>query len=275
MIRILIFFAVASLSQVDGDFTNNFTTVVGWDAIDIKQAPYQASIIYQNAYVCAGTIISKSYIVTAAQCVDQPGTYKVRVGSNWPDRQGIVMNVAKVTTHPKYNRDLQDYDVALLQLQTPIRQFVATIKSIALPAANQKPVPGTSVQVIDWSMVSTTMSLMKAQNYLMSQSLCEYFYGPSRLTSRLLCIDNTRDRANCKGTSHFPPFTQFLKAFFYKGIQGGEAGAPVIYSEEEFKLFGIISWDPGCKCGQPAIYGVTNYVFNPEIRQWILDSAGV
>jgi secreted trypsin-like serine protease len=217
MIRILIVFAVASLSQVDGQAPGDFTKVVGWDAIDIRQAPYQASIIYQNAYVCAGTIISKSYILTAAQCVNQPGTYKVRVGSNWPDRQGTLMNVAKVTTHPKYYSDLQHYDVALLQLQTPIRNFVATIKSIALPAANQKLVPGTSVQVIDWmSLISTTTKLMKAETYYVSETICEMLYGPSRWTSQKFCIDNTPEEVECRGTTHFPPFTNFFNGFLYK-----------------------------------------------------------
>lgn len=43
--------------------------IVGGTTIPIGSAPYQVSLQYQGAHTCGGSIISPTFVLTAAQCV--------------------------------------------------------------------------------------------------------------------------------------------------------------------------------------------------------------
>ncbi len=123
MIRILIVFAIASLAQADIGY------VVGGKDANISEVPYQISLMQHNSFTCGGSIISKSYILTAAHCVTKVGTYKVRVGSSYSYKEGTVLKVAKVTIHPEYEEPPYNNDFALLRLKTPIKKLMTRSKA--------------------------------------------------------------------------------------------------------------------------------------------------
>jgi trypsin len=203
MIRILIVFAVASLgaSQNPGDFIN----IIGWDAIDITQAPYQASVIYQNSLVCGGSIISKKYILTAAKCVQDERLYRVRFGSNWSNRQGTVVNVAEVIIHPDF--DGTNNDIAILRLQIPIRNFNAKINSIALPEADEQLVENSIATVTGFlnqggNGGNQFSSLVKSSLSVIADAECSEVYGT--ITDAMICATHgTQGMGDCEGISHF------------------------------------------------------------------------
>lgn len=44
--------------------------IVGGEATQIEQYPYQASLQYFLSHICGAVIISENYVVTAAHCTD-------------------------------------------------------------------------------------------------------------------------------------------------------------------------------------------------------------
>jgi secreted trypsin-like serine protease len=42
--------------------------IVGGVAIDIRQAPYQVVLMRNGAHICGGSIIARSFVLSAAHC---------------------------------------------------------------------------------------------------------------------------------------------------------------------------------------------------------------
>jgi secreted trypsin-like serine protease len=200
MIRILIIFAVASLSQAEIPCGY----VVGGKDANISEVPYQVSLMHENSFICGGSIISKSYILTAAHCVSEDGTYKVRVGSSYSDKEGIVLKVAKVTIHPEFQYHLKNNDFALLRLKTPIKEFDAKILKVALASSDQKLENGSSAVASGFGTLfwggPRADKLQKAEISLTDLEVCraEYHERPM-ITEQMLCAGN--GKGVCHGKS--------------------------------------------------------------------------
>ena len=44
--------------------------VIGGQDADVGEYPFMAELFYFNLKMCAGTLISEDYVLTAAQCLD-------------------------------------------------------------------------------------------------------------------------------------------------------------------------------------------------------------
>jgi trypsin len=145
-----------------------------------------------NVFICGGSIISKSYIITAAHCVSEDETYKVRVGSSYSYKEGTVLKVAKITIHPEYESPPYNNDFALLRLKTPIKKFDTKIKSIALASPDQELENGSSTIVSGFGTTiqggSRAKKLQKANIPLIDFEVCRAEYnGHVKITEQMLC----------------------------------------------------------------------------------------
>ncbi|XP_026481277.1 trypsin-4-like [Ctenocephalides felis] len=132
--------------------------IVGGTAVDIRGFPWQVSIQTENRHFCGGSIIDKSWILTAAHCVHRyedvelDDFLKIRYGTNnW--QFGSVNIVEKVFVHPDYNRTTLDCDAALLKLKTPIT-FSNSVHKITLAKEGQDPAPYSPAIVTGWGVTS-------------------------------------------------------------------------------------------------------------------------
>lgn len=72
--KILIVVGILSLSigtiksEEEVEEISNGTKIVGGDLIDISEVPYQASLSYDKTFICGASIISASFLLTAAHC---------------------------------------------------------------------------------------------------------------------------------------------------------------------------------------------------------------
>lgn len=127
--------------------------IVGGVEVDIKQFPWQVSLLTQSGnHFCGGSIIGRYKILTAAHCVtgDQPGDLLVRIGSTNRKSGGYFRAVSKIIIHEDYNEPtLKNNDVAILIVKYPII-FGRKVRPVTLPPAGYDLENNVTVVVSGW-----------------------------------------------------------------------------------------------------------------------------
>ncbi|CAF0787106.1 unnamed protein product [Rotaria sp. Silwood1] len=147
----------ATVSRIVGGETANSATW-GW----------AVSISIANTYLCGGSIISSSWIITAAHCAEgfTASQFKVYAGSNIRYSGTQNRTVSKVILHSEYNSATFVNDIALLKLASPLNMSDPYVRSICLPSISQAtlsagewPPVGTNVVAVGWGRLSEGGSL--------------------------------------------------------------------------------------------------------------------
>jgi len=117
---------------------------------------------------CGGTIVSNSYILTAAHCLRQipiENITDITIAAGMTNRSDplqIIRNVDRIYMHPNYTSVPRDYrhDIALVHIDKPFvfesnTSFTRTcIHRIDPPiSTNEYPKPGTRLAVIGWGVL--------------------------------------------------------------------------------------------------------------------------
>ncbi|KAJ3659685.1 hypothetical protein Zmor_011360 [Zophobas morio] len=168
--------------------------IVGGHDITIEEAPYQISLQDNDAHSCGGSIISPSYIITAAHCTQ--GTTEdqlsVRAGTSIREDGGQVIEVKKIYNHPKYNTEngVPDYDIAILELSTNL-ELGFQVAVISLPSQNQEWPAGTDAFITGWGLLhegdnTLPVNLQGATVQLTDENVCAESYS-GLITERMFC----------------------------------------------------------------------------------------
>lgn len=85
---------------------------------DVSIYPYQLSLQYFGLHSCGASLISPTWVLTAAHCIK--GTYtpllSVRAGATSKEDGGIIVTVKNKYVHPNFKTSTIDYDIGLLEL---------------------------------------------------------------------------------------------------------------------------------------------------------------
>ncbi|KAL7648189.1 UNVERIFIED_CONTAM: hypothetical protein RMT77_000092 [Armadillidium vulgare] len=225
--------------------------------------PWQSIIFYQNyTFVCAATLVSNKFVITAAHCVDgiKPQDIKIRFGewivSNVEEVLPYVdRNVYKIHIHPEFNPKNVHKDLAVIELEAPV-EFQYHINSVCIPNQGYMVEPYTQCFTSGWGKDSFEGSFQstlkkidlpfieheKCQNLLRRTRLGKYF----RLDRSFNCAGGEENKDACYG----------------------DGGGPLVCKDKassQYQLIGITSW--GIGCGQKDIPGV--YANVPEYSNWI------
>ncbi|KAJ7427399.1 Transmembrane protease serine 2 [Willisornis vidua] len=105
---------------------NIMNRIVGGSGAVLGQWPWQVSLHVEGTHVCGGSIITRQWIVTAAHCVEgrfsDPHSWRVYAGILNQDEMFFKSGyrVHQIISHPDYDTDSKDNDVALMKLESPL-----------------------------------------------------------------------------------------------------------------------------------------------------------
>jgi secreted trypsin-like serine protease len=116
---------------------------------------WAVSLSIQRMYICGGSIVSRSWIITAAHCVDDVNASQVIVyaGSNirWSgsqSRKGL-----RIVVHTNYDASTFANDIALIELSFPLDMTDSGIHIICLPS-----VSSTTLVNGEWPVANTSVN---------------------------------------------------------------------------------------------------------------------
>lgn len=240
--------------------------IVGGDQIPLALAPYMASLQKLGSHRCGGSIVSTTFILTAAHCThgQRVRELSVRVGTDQIGVGGNVISIKTIRNHPNYNPATANNDFALLQLASQITLKAGKKEIIALPPANDPIADGTPALVSGWG---DTLNSGESSEFLravtvptVSQNYCMLVYPG--LTNMMFCAGKVR----AGGADSCQVSGLWIYSFMVKlhcSIQG-DSGGPLKRISDGVQI-GVVSFGNGC--GLRFYPGV--YARIAAVRSWI------
>ncbi|KAM6395975.1 transmembrane protease serine 9 [Rhynochetos jubatus] len=230
-----------------------FSKIVGGSTAARGEWPWQVSLwLRQKEHKCGAVLIADRWLLSAAHCFDiysDPKMWVAFLGT--PFLSGIdgkIEKIFRIYKHPFYNVYSLDYDVALLELNMPVK-FSNTIKPICLPDNSHIFHEGARCFITGWGSTKEgglmSNHLQKAAVNVIGDQACKKFY-PVQISSRMVCAGFPQGSVDsCSG----------------------DAGGPLACKEPSGKWFlaGITSWGYGC--ARPYFPGV--YTKVTAVQGWI------
>jgi len=216
---------------------------------DVTNPGWVTALFWNGSFICTASLIHPQVVLTAAHCVDTPGTFTVLVGEESLTGSGITRNVTEIHSHPGFGGNFNDTDLALLGLDEP----VTSVSLAQLNPTGAWPELGQTMGVMGWG---------------------EYFEGSG--ASTLLQaggvfatsgMDGSYDPAYCNLD---PAAMTVGGSFCYGGpvttkACSGDSGGPVYgwsnptATSGDLVIYGVVSYGPDF-CGPTTFDGVAQSV---------------
>uniref|UniRef100_A0A452THR9 Suppression of tumorigenicity 14 n=1 Tax=Ursus maritimus TaxID=29073 RepID=A0A452THR9_URSMA len=136
--------------------------VVGGTNADEGEWPWQVSLHVQGqGHVCGASIISPNWMVSAAHCFIDDRGFRYSDHTKWTAFLGLLdqskrsatgvqeLGLKRIISHPFFNDFTFDYDIALLELETPA-EYSSTVRPICLPESSHTFPTGKAIWVTGW-----------------------------------------------------------------------------------------------------------------------------
>ncbi|XP_073491631.1 serine protease 27-like [Aquarana catesbeiana] len=242
--------------------------IMGGQNTQDGQWPWQVSLRLNGQHFCGGSLISDSWVVSAAHCIKSTvttSTLTIHLGCyqlSKPNSHEISVKPKRFIRNPIYTNVGSVGDISLIELETPVN-FTTFILPVCLPNANVDFPMGMYCWVTGWGSIRSGVSLQspqtlqKAQIPLIDTQTCDSLY-----------------HINSDVSSSVPIILSDMICAGYKagGTDScqGDSGGPLVCSEGgQWFLAGLVSWGDGCgEVDRPGVYTrLTTY------QTWIKQNA--
>ncbi|XP_034239025.1 protein piccolo-like [Thrips palmi] len=239
----------------EDDDEEDWGRVINGEDASITDVPYQVALEHNGRLWCGGSIIGKTWVMTAAHCVQgrrRAAAWRVRAGATLRETGGKLVKVRQVFPHPKYKQ--LKYDVALFKLAETLT-YSSSIKAVKLPGkGHEDATPGAAMTISGWGKVKPNgyqypRVLQKATVSVVARDECSKRYSNTPFGP----ISNVEV---CAGGDH----TDTCQ---------GDSGGPMVDSSGT--QMGITSWGEGCA----ELPGVYSNIAHPDLREFVRKTAGV
>ncbi|XP_012940543.1 trypsin-7 [Aplysia californica] len=219
---------------------NAFSRIVGGQEAKANSWGQQCSLIFYGSHQCGGSLIRNAagvwFFVTAAHCTEGVRLihFSARCGTH--DRnQGKVITFNKLIEHEEYNSRTFDYDIAVLQVATPLEQS-NKIWPICLPSRDVN--DGEKGIVTGWGAIyqdgPISNKLLQVVVPVKPDNTCNQRY-PFQITNRMYCAGYTNGQKD--------------------SCQADSGGGLNYLRNNKWELGGIVSWGYGCAQNyNPGVY---------------------
>ncbi|KAH8382521.1 hypothetical protein KR009_003942, partial [Drosophila setifemur] len=210
------------------------------------QFPWVALLKYDvnddRPFLCGGSLISETHILTAAHCIVQrPEVIAVRLGehdlSTEEDCQWLggikrvcqppyeEYGVEDVRVHPNYVHGLINNDIAIIKLKGVVREKTH-IKPVCLPIEEKSQILARDQVffIAGWGRTDKTDAptvLQKALVTRKSLDVCREFYGNDEVNENHICASGNGLMHTCQGDSGGPMFFKHPFKKSYRFVQYG------------------------------------------------------
>ncbi|XP_007239143.3 transmembrane protease serine 13a [Astyanax mexicanus] len=222
--------------------------IIGGSVAQLGLWPWQVSLHFNGAHICGGTLISQDFVVTAAHCFSDSNPiymdaklWRVYTGVSSQDKLREPHYIKKILLHDQYNKDTNDYDIALLKLSSPA-ELSSTVNPACLPAFDKNFPFGTECWTSGFGATvegsdTGSLDLMGVEVSIIDGRVCngsDVYKG--RISMNMMCAGDLQGgRDSCQGDS----------------------GGPLVCqdSDQRWYLTGVTSWGIGCGQRQrPGVY---------------------
>ncbi|XP_065594217.1 chymotrypsin-C [Cyrtonyx montezumae] len=189
--------------------------VVGGEDARAHSWPWQISLQYSRSgswsHTCGGTLISPSWVLTAAHCISSSLTYRVVLGEHdlsVEDDGAVAAEVEKIIVHEKWNSFLVINDIALIKLAEPVQES-DTIQAACLPPNGLELDNGYPCEITGWGRLWTNGPLadvlQQAPLPVVDHATCSQsdWWG-SLVRTSMVCAGGDGVVSGCNGDSGGP-----------------------------------------------------------------------
>ena len=240
--------------------------IVGGDVAPPGLAPWQVSMQYRSngslSHFCGGSLISPTWVLTAAHCFYDPQTrarelyendVMIMHGSQSLGQGGEFRGVDHIVIHEGYDPWTSVDDIALMRLAEPVGSRAAAVQ-LQSPRLNQVfGSPGMCSVVTGWGQTSEGLPdrLQVVDVPVLDNAACASAYPDEEITAGHVCAGYRQGLMDsCRGDSGGPLV-----------VPGGPTG---------WTQLGVVSWGYGC--AEALRYGV--YTRVSHYIDWILNQTG-
>ncbi|XP_036063175.1 granzyme A [Onychomys torridus] len=216
--------------------------IIGGDTVVPHSRPYMVLLKLRGKSICAGTLIAKDWVLTAAHCTSGKRSQVIlgahSIDKDEPEKQ--ILSIKKAFPYPCFDQDTHEGDLQLLQLneKATINKNVAIL---ALPKKGGDVKPGTRCHVAGWGRIQNnsppSSTLREVNITVIDRKICNdekhYNFNPV-IGLNMICAGNLHGgKDSCQGDSGSPlvcdGIFRGITAFGLKGKCGDPRG-PGIYT---------------------------------------------
>ncbi|KAJ7394106.1 Chymotrypsin-like elastase member 3B [Desmophyllum pertusum] len=217
--------------------------------------PWQVGIYLGNQFFCGGSLIARSWVVTAAHCtfVNSGKNYTIRLGDhNRNLNEGTEQSIPaiRVIRHPNYNTPPISNDIALIQLSRPAT-LNSRVGTVCLPSHDEVVPTSARCFITGWGKIQhpgpahpilQQANMSPVTNNECARKLAASPGGSSlQITPQMICAGiNGTNLSGCHGDSGGPYVCQNSSGNWV--LQGAVSwGSPICSAAERYSVFSRVA----------------------------------